>query len=293
MRRREMNKKLIVICLALAVAAMSLPAQAQSQYGDRVLSDNPLSFWEFEDVSMANGAVCADTMGVEPGWYRNANSQGVYPTPVQPVAGAVGQAAYFSGTNNGTGDFIDVNDNSYYHSNRLENSKNVTLEFMEKAIDMTDYPRLIQHENGTNKNYGIGSINGDPANALLTVMGCSSTWYAWPPGLFDGNWRYVVVTYAFNDPNTTEKWYLDSVLQRTNTIAGSLTPPDTWSDLLFGAEGNQNYVWNGYKGALDEVAIYNYVLSQAQITAHYNAIPEPATIALLSLGGLALLRKRS
>ena len=44
-----------------------------------------------------------------------------------------------------------------------------------------------------------------------------------------------------------------------------------------------------FHGAIDDVRIYNTALSQEEIAA---LIPEPVTIALLGLGGLALLRRR-
>jgi len=47
--------------------------------------------------------------------------------------------------------------------------------------------------------------------------------------------------------------------------------------LLIGNGVNRSYYWNG---EIDEVRIYNH------------AIPEPATLFLVGLGGLALLRKR-
>jgi len=284
-----MNKKLIIFCLALAVAAMSVPARAESAYTTLIKSDNPLSFWEFEDSSGSNNSVCRDAMGVEPGWYKNTSTT---LSDMSLVPGKLRLAAHFNGTSgSGKGNFVDINDNSYWHNSRLETSKSCTLELWVNAINMTNYPRLMQHAQGGNKNYDL-AVTNDP-NAQLIVNGCGSTWYTWPPGLFNGKWHYLVVSYAYDsDANqTTEKWYRDSILQQTQTIAGYNVAPDNWSDLLLGAEGNQNYVYNGYIGDLDEVAYYDYVLNQGQVTAHY-FVPEPATIALLSLGGLALLRRK-
>ena len=45
-----------------------------------------------------------------------------------------------------------------------------------------------------------------------------------------------------------------------------------------------------FLGMMDDVVIYNEVLGEAQIQALM--IPEPATLVLLSVGGLMSLRKR-
>jgi hypothetical protein len=47
----------------------------------------------------------------------------------------------------------------------------------------------------------------------------------------------------------------------------------------------------GWYGSLDEVRIYNEALTEAQIEA-VMAIPEPATMLMLGLGGLALIRRK-
>lgn len=48
-----------------------------------------------------------------------------------------------------------------------------------------------------------------------------------------------------------------------------------------------------FVGYLDDFRIYDHVLSQQEMDDLLINIPEPATIALLGLGGLALLRRRS
>jgi hypothetical protein len=86
-----MNKKSIVLCLALAVAAWSLPAHAQSYYSDMVMADNPLAFWEFEDASGSDGSPCADSTGARNATYRNTS------TTIPDISlgpGKVGQAGH-------------------------------------------------------------------------------------------------------------------------------------------------------------------------------------------------------
>jgi hypothetical protein len=58
-------------------------------------------------------------------------------------------------------------------------------------------------------------------------------------------------------------------------------------------EDGSDFIDN-FDGDIFGVAIYNIALSEAEIVAHSEAffVPEPATIALVGLGGLALLRRK-
>jgi hypothetical protein len=284
-----MNKKLIVLCLTLAVAAWSLPAHATS-YSQTVLNDTPLAFWQFEDNASSDGSPCADSVvGGPSATYKNIGSvaSGIPDISLNPSPW--GKCATFNGSSSGRGNFVDI---PGANTSGLEFTTG-TLEFWFKGNPSADYARPMQHNDGSGNPYGWGCMVGLSNPNQIGVFGANSTWYTNYDGAVENNyWHYEVITYSYDGTNTTETWYNDGTFIQTRTIAGSLTYPNSSNDPILGAEGNQGYIWNGLKASLDEVAIYNYALNQAQITAHYQAAPEPATIALLSLGGLALLRRK-
>ena len=94
-------------------------------------------------------------------------------------------------------------------------------------------------------------------------------------------WHHVSVRVENNIPDfyvngfVTRK-YADTTFTRTPT--GNANP------LLIGRRDDGLY----FNGLIDEVRIYNRALSGSEIMA---LVPEPATLLLLSLGSLALLRR--
>lgn len=89
------------------------------------------------------------------------------------------------------------------------------------------------------------------------------------------NWYHIIGTYDGSSVNL----YVDDVLIDSTPASGTMT--DYNSNVRIGGFNNLERVGIDYlPGLVDEVRIYNH------------AIPEPATLLLLGLGGLALLRKR-
>ncbi|MBN1553362.1 MAG: PEP-CTERM sorting domain-containing protein, partial [Phycisphaerae bacterium] len=89
---------------------------------------------------------------------------------------------------------------------------------------------------------------------------------------------------------TTGAGTLDAVTDNTvDTLYGSVEPVmlGTRADLRAYSSGDY------YDGDLDEVAIWNSVLSADEIAWLYdnslNSIPEPATLSLLVLGGAGVI----
>jgi hypothetical protein len=101
----------------------------------------------------------------------------------------------------------------------------------------------------------------------------------------DGVWHHIVAVY----PDATVRHvYVDGVLADSTTYTQNYF---TGTNQV--AVGNNNRNSSGtytdpFDGLIDDVRIYNHVLSEAEILA----LPEPATMVLLGLGGLLAVRKR-
>lgn len=102
-----------------------------------------------------------------------------------------------------------------------------------------------------------------------------------------GDWHHIAAVFD----NGTPTIYLDGVASTTVSTAG-------WNcDVDMGMEiGRRTYTTKKYfDGAIDDFAILSGVLDGSQILDIYEsdvAIPEPATLSLISLGAIALLRRK-
>ena len=182
---------------ALTQSQITAHASAGASYASTVLSDNPLSFWQFDDASSADGSAAFDSApgDLSPGIYRNL---GGVVAPITFVAGpgTGDNGIQLNGTaSGGNGNFIDIPDSS----GRLNTLTTFSLEFWEKESPQASetYGRFISHDAPSGGYWVGGSQSGTyPGQPFVGLPG-SSTWYAWPPNLADGNWHYVVVTYTF------------------------------------------------------------------------------------------------
>jgi RHS repeat-associated protein len=98
-----------------------------------------------------------------------------------------------------------------------------------------------------------------------------------PYSLADGVWHYLVVAY---DGNTTATVYVDGKIAGTAQFSGALNTVVDGNGLLIGQDTWCNCS-DQFVGNLDEVAIYPYALSVAQVSTHASASgtvpPSPPT----------------
>jgi len=118
-----------------------------------------------------------------------------------------------------------------------------------------------------------GDSSGSNTDFQLALV---STGFAWD-GTLNGNWR----TKYFNTPQNTGQWIYVAVTHDTNivtcyrdgvSIGSQVDAGNIYHSphlLAIGREGTQNYGY--FDGKIDEVRIYNRVLSAEEILAHYQA----------------------
>jgi hypothetical protein len=121
---------------------------------------------------------------------------------------------------------------------------------------------------GTQIAFGIGSSDA-------TIFSTSS--------VNTGAWTHVAATW---DTSGSMNLYINGLLEASYGVA-SYDLRDSTNQFFVGMDLSGA----AYSGSLDQIRIYDSVLSGGQISAlaTFSAVPEPATVALLGLGLLSLV----
>ena len=202
---------------------------------DPITASQPLAHWKLDDTS---GSTALDSIGSHDGDVSGAN---------WTSSGKMDGALQFDGSN----DVVEV---------PHDDSLSLGPEFTITAWVRNDSPsiagsyRIISKEtDGDNDSYWV-SFQG---NTLWAGIG--GDFFFASPFLQPGTWYHVAV--SFDDANNEVKIYVDGLKDQTYETKASLTPND--DPLLIGANWEKSKFWDGL---LDDVRIYNRVLSDSEVT---------------------------
>jgi hypothetical protein len=123
------------------------------------------------------------------------------------------------------------------------------------------------------------------SNLSFGMVGANNVWYSdHANGMLSGaGWRHIVAIY--NAPNSTLQIYLDGNFVRQITVNGTSMMKPT-PNFVVGAGTNTNsttnvttYSWStkGFEGAIDEMYLYNRVLSANEVSDLFNLRVTPSS----------------
>ncbi|BDS05739.1 hypothetical protein NT6N_07790 [Oceaniferula spumae] len=134
---------------------------------------------------------------------------------------------------------------------------------------------------------GVGGVSGwafgtNGSTLRFTTNGRQDNNSPTAAGLTVGTWAHIAMTYN----NNIVEFFLNGNSLGIDADAGGFNE-ETANNYRFGSTSNGQ---EQFIGEMDELKIYDEVLSISQIRAA--AVPEPSSTALLGLGGLALILRR-
>lgn len=261
--------------LATGAASPSNWAGPMNHYAQRVLADDPFAYYRFDNESGNNGSALVDWSGNgRSGTYENTNTpiEGDWPYSIG------GEAAHFDPSPN-TNRAAGTTEQPAAAITVEAWAKSDTATWNSVGMLVSKRDAFIMHPSGaTGLSFYVHTGSFVPVSFDLASI----------PGFALTDWHQYVGVYDPTDTGQELKLYVDGLLRAVASTTGPLTA--SGQPVYIGYDNLANRYFDGF---IDEVAIFDYALSFAQIRGHWmEAVPEPGTCTLLALGTLGLLRRR-
>lgn len=143
--------------------------------------------------------------------------------------------------------------------------------------------------------WGVADPVGVPGDDPGCTLGAESSDDPPVTGCGDDKMGWNHITATRDSEGSAIELYVNGVLiDSVDESAGDGADDRGWN----GANGPFNLGASGenvdrsFGGLVDELKIFNKILSAGRIADEYNSVPEPATLALMGMGSLLILRRR-
>lgn len=276
----------------LAVAAWFVP-QSQADYISAVIGSSPVGYYQMNETTGSYAINSVDESGTTDGDYREGGTPSAQPPdaagPVLNQAGPRYPAfAGFSAGNASVG---------FDGAGEAAPSDNMVASALSLNDSAYTFEAWIYNSRSNNDRMITGYVGGRGTTTGYDTIGIGGTYYGVKKGalfffnsatLINGTTVLALDTWyhvAYTRDGSAVNVYLNGAPEISGTISSLYGTSDR---IEVGCHPGENW---GFKGQIDEVAVYNGALSGEVIAAHYAAAttPEPGTLALLAMGLIGLL----
>jgi hypothetical protein len=258
-----------------ATALLTIVPTPTISYAQVVMADNPIAYWRLDET---NGTVAHDSWGGHDGQYFNANLglPGYNQNDPNTAAefGTLAVSDSYVGNIQGI-DFSTFANDAVFSVEAWVNGEGLA-QASGAGIVTFGYGGGGEQFN-LDTGSGGGSFRFSVRDAINIAHNANGT-------ITPGNtWRHVVG--VCDEPNGFVHLYIDGVENAVAAISGGIqmgTSPISIGSRQSGY--NSTYTAN-FSGVIDEVAIYPYALSAAQVQMHYLAGTNPVVTLYLQKSG--------
>lgn len=224
-----------------------------AQLSNTVLADGPLGYWR---MSEPNGVTAYDLSGN--GNNGTYSASGVTLGQTGPLTEDSSTAATFDGS---AGQVI-LNNTVQFDTGPL------SIEAWFKTSSVAAYDREIWM-GGIGSGGSVTLLGFDGNNDLQALVRDFAGNYTnlTKSGFNNGIWHHAVAT----KDSSLSALYVDGTLVASASSTAVTGDVDTAAILPAIGNGHAPYTTRYFPGSIAEVAVYNYALSQAQVTSHYNS----------------------
>lgn len=253
----DFNRSSSLVLGALSDTTSGNQAQsAASEYcipGDSTSCDGPVAQWKMEE---GTGTTINDSAG-------NANTSSAFTGNVAWVPGKFGKGLYFDGVN----DVVRIPETSSTDLGATTDSYTVGAWIKTSTGTLPSY--ILAKDDGSTLTAPIRLYLtgvGKPDFQILQASPLQAPGAVGPTSLVDGKWHYVV---GVRDVTADTLYiYVDGV--RAGSANDTTTVSTANDDDISIGNAGASYTAYDFNGTIDQVRIYNYARSAAQIAWDYN-----------------------
>ena len=240
-------------------------------FNEVIITDGLVGYWKFDDTATS----AADSSGYSrtATWGGSTTSSNTIPT---------------TGINFTNPHSISIPGSNSYASFAPPTLDDMTIAAWVKSTSTGDstYPRIVDMDCASLSFSRANSAGEHPDSVSWTVNfndGTNSSWRTPTLGISDGTWYHVVATF---DGTSAATIYINGVLQPLTVWATGNSGSSTNKDCTgTGYIGNKSTLDRDWNGLMDEMRMYDRVLSAADVRDLYSGSPRVTSIATQTLAG--------